>query len=263
MGGVMSSVSHSVVPSAATGRGKASQAQLTGVDVSIIVPTKSEAENLPAVLPKIPDWVDEVILVDAGSPDDTVATAKRLRPGIVVVSQDRPGKGAALRSGFAAAHGDILITLDADGSADPAEIPMFVGALLSGYDFAKGTRFAQGGMSDDITFIRKAGNWVFTTAVRLLLGGRFSDLCYGYNAFWRSALPAMNLSGADGFEIETVMELEALQKGLKICEVPSREFARLHGKSNLHAFSDGIRVLKAILVHWLAPRQIGRPAAAA
>jgi hypothetical protein len=227
----------------------ASQAFAPGVRVSIVMPTKAEAKNLPEVMPKIPRWIYELIVVDADSTDGTVEIAKKLRPDVIVVRQGQPGKGAALRSGFAAAHGDVIVTLDADGSTDPGELPMFVGALLAGFDFAKGTRFAQGGVSDDITPIRKIGNWFLTTIVKFIFGGHFTDLCYGYNAFWRKALPTMNLGDADGFEIETVMEVEALKAGMKICEVPSREHARLHGKSNLHAVRDGFRVLKAIFVH--------------
>ena len=106
--------------------------------ISVIVPTLNEAENLPHVLPRISAWVDEVILVDGRSNDATIEVARRLIPKIIVVDEQRPGKGAALRAGFAAAKGDILITLDADGSADPDEIPAFIGALLSGRISSRG-----------------------------------------------------------------------------------------------------------------------------
>ena len=118
--------------------------------VSVIVPTKNEAKNLAHVLPRIPAWVGEIVLVDGYSTDNTVAVALSLIPSIRVVNQDRPGKGAALRCGIQAARGDIIVTLDADGSADPAEIPTFVGALLSGADFVKGSRFTQGGGTTDM-----------------------------------------------------------------------------------------------------------------
>lgn len=218
-----------------------------GVSVSVIIPTKNEAANLPSVLTRIPTWVDELILVDGGSTDGTVDVAVRLRPEIIIVSQSRPGKGAALRCGFAAARGDIVITLDADGSADPTEIPLFVGALLAGYDLAKGTRFAQGGNTQDITVIRLLGNWFLKMVAKLLFGGRFTDLCYGYNAIWRNRLVDLDLDYADGFEIEAVMLVEALKGRLNICEVPSREFARIHGESKLNAIRDGIRILRAMI----------------
>jgi glycosyltransferase involved in cell wall biosynthesis len=222
--------------------------------VSVVIPTLNEARNLEHVLPKIPDWVYEVILVDGHSTDDTVEVAKRLRPDIRILEERRRGKGIALRSGFIAARGDIVVMLDADGSTDPAEIPAFVGALLAGADFAKGSRFLQGGGSADISLLRQFGNWVFTRIVRLVFGGNYSDLCYGYNAFWRSVLPHLNLD-ADGFEIETLMNVRALSRGLHVTEVPSFESERIHGQSNLHTFRDGWRVLKTLLREGWAHRK--------
>lgn len=214
--------------------------------ISVVVPAMNEAKNLPHVLPRIPDWVDEIVLVDGNSTDNTVAIAQSLIPDIAVVQQDRNGKGAALRCGFAAARGDIIITLDADGSADPAEIPAFVGALLAGADFVKGSRFLQGGGTADMEWYRKLGNWGLLNLVRLRFGGRFTDLCYGYNAFWRDVLPHLNIEDANGFEIETAMNVQALRSALKVSEVASSEFRRIHGVSNLRTIPDGWRVLKTI-----------------
>jgi glycosyltransferase involved in cell wall biosynthesis len=132
------------------------------------------------VPPHIPLWVDEVIIVDNSRP--TEQSTRQTADTNVVLRQERLGKGAALRSGFAAARGDIIVTLDADGSTDPAEIPAFVGALLAGADFVKGSRFAQGGGTDDMEWYRRLGNWGLLQLVRLRFGGRFTDLCYGYNA---------------------------------------------------------------------------------
>jgi glycosyltransferase involved in cell wall biosynthesis len=164
------------------------------------------------------------------------------------------GKGAALRSGFKVAKSDIIVMLDADGSTDPGEIPAYVSALLSGADFAKGSRFAQGGGTADMPWYRRFGNWCFVTLVRLLFGGSYTDLCYGYNAFWADVLPALNLDG-DGFEIETIMNVRALRTKLKIVEVPSFEDRRRYGEGRLRTIPDGWRVLKAIFREWLMPPQ--------
>ena len=227
--------------------------------VSVVIPTLNEEKNLPHVLARMPCWVHEVIVVDGHSTDASVQTARAHWPGCRIVLEAKRGKGAALRAGFAAAEGDIIVMLDADGSTDPGEMPAFVGALLAGADFAKGSRFAQGGGTADISHTRRLGNWVFTTAARGLFGGRFSDLCYGYNAFWRRHLPVLALSG-DGFEIETEMNLRALRFRLKVVEVPSFEAERIHGESHLHAFRDGWRVLKTIGREWRANLKDAYPA---
>src|SRR5205809_87547 len=89
-------------------------------------------------------------------------------------------------------------------------IPSWVhGALLAGADFVKGSRFLRGGGTADMPFYRKLGNWGFVLTVRVVFGGKYSDLCYGYNAFWKRVLPSLNLDG-DGFEIETIMNVRAL-----------------------------------------------------
>ena len=206
----------------------------------------NEARNLPYVLERIPDLVNEVVLVDGNSVDDTVDVARKLRPDIKVVSQDRKGKGAALRSGFAACQSDIIIMIDADGSMNPREISAYVGALLAGADFVKGSRFVQGGGTDDMEWYRRLGNWGFTKLVNIRFRGRYSDLCYGYSGFWRDALDHMSLDSDDGFEIETSMNVQALTANLVIHEVPSIEAPRIHGKSNLRTIPDGWRVLKVI-----------------
>jgi glycosyltransferase involved in cell wall biosynthesis len=229
--------------------------------VSVVVPALNEAENLPHVLPRIPDWVYEVVLVDGRSTDDTIAVAERLWPGVRVVHQTGKGKGDALRAGFAAATGDIIVMLDADGSTDPGEIPAYVGALLAGADFVKGSRFLQGGGTADMSAFRRWGNWGLTTTVRMLFGGKFSDLCYGYNAFWTRVVPTLDLD-ADGFEIETMMNVRALRAGLRVTEVPSFEAPRVHGVSNLRTFPDGWRVLTTIWRERLTPMSRSQRSAA-
>jgi glycosyltransferase involved in cell wall biosynthesis len=219
--------------------------------VSFVVPTLNEARNLPHVLPKIPLWIDEIVLVDGRSTDDTVEVARKLRPDIVVVMEKQPGKGAALRAGFQAATGDIIIMIDADGSMNPGEAALFLGALLSGADLVKGSRFLQGGGTEDMSLFRMAGNWGLTQIVRQLFGGSYSDLCYGYAAFWASAIRSLNLD-ANGFEIETQINVRALRSRLRVVEVPSFEADRIHGDSNLRAIPDGWRVLKTILREYSA-----------
>jgi glycosyltransferase involved in cell wall biosynthesis len=225
---------------------------MSNVAVSVVVPALNEAENLPHVLPKIPADVHEVILVDGPSTDDTVAVARALLPSIRVVNQEGRGKGAALRSGFKAATGEIIVMLDADGSTDPGEIPLFVEALLGGADFVKGSRFLPGAGTADMPLYRKLGNLAFVYMVRVLYGGRYTDLLYGYNAFWANVLPKLGLN-SDGFEIETEMNVRALKAGLRVAEVPSFEAERVYGEGRLQTIPDGWRVLKTVV------RELRRP----
>ena len=215
--------------------------------ISVVIPTLNEAKNLPFVFEHLNQYdIYEVILVDGFSKDDTVEVAKALRPDIKIVTQSRRGKGNALKHGFDAVTGDIVVMLDADGSANPHEIPDYVAALTGGADFAKGTRFARGGGSSDITPLRRAGNWGLNTLTNTLYGTAYSDLCYGYNAFWAHCLPHMNVD-CDGFEVETLINVRVAKAGLSIAEVGSYEADRIHGVSNLNTFRDGWRVLKTIM----------------
>lgn len=229
--------------------------------VSVVIPTKNEARNLPHVFARLPAGKCEVILVDGESTDDTVKVARELRPDITVIGQTRKGKGNALACGFAVATGDFIVMLDADGSTDPGEIPRFVDALKEGADFAKGSRFLPGGGSSDISRLRRYGNYWLNRIVNLVYGTRYTDLCYGYNAFRRECLNAMELEAGevggtdentmlwgDGFEVETLINVRIAKAGLRVAEVPSFEWSRVHGTSNLNAFSDGIRVLRTIHV---------------
>lgn len=214
--------------------------------VSVVIPAMNEAENLPHVFKTLPDWIHEVVLVDGNSTDDTVAVARELWPEVKVVRQLGTGKGDALITGFAACTGDIIVMVDADGSADGQEIVSYVCALVSGADFAKGSRFANGGGTDDMTPIRRLGNHVLCSVVNAKFGARYTDLCYGYNAFWRHCLDKIELD-CTGFEVETLMNIRVVKAGLKVQEIPSHEYLRIHGTSNLRAIRDGIRVLKVIL----------------
>ena len=229
--------------------------------VSVVIPTLNEERNLRHVLPLLPSFVDEVVIVDGRSSDGTVAETLRLRPDAMIVMEHRKGKGHALMSGFEAATGDIIVMLDADGSMDPAEIPAYVYALLGGADYAKGSRFIHGGATRDMEWYRRIGNKVLGQAVRVAFGGRYSDLCYGYNAFWRDVLPLV-AGEVPGFEVETFMNCRALAAGLRIVEVPSVEAARIHGVSNLRTFRDGARVLRTIVSEWRIHRDGYRPAPA-
>jgi len=214
--------------------------------ITVMIPTLNEAGNLPFVLNTIPSWVDEVLIVDGRSQDDTLRIARVLRPDVRVIRESRPGKGAAMKAGFEGAKGDFIIALDADGSMDGAEIGRFRDALASGADYVKGTRFGPGGGSADITKFRRFGDGGICFLIWLLFGARYTDATYGYIGVRSSSVDKIGID-SDGFEVETLIGIRAHRAGLRTAEVPCFESSRIHGTSNLHALRDGLRIFWVIV----------------
>jgi glycosyltransferase involved in cell wall biosynthesis len=227
--------------------------------ITVVIPTKNEARNIGWVLRRIGPIVDEIVIVDGLSDDGTIEAALLVRPDIVVVHHPVSGKGEAVRAGFAAATGDLVVILDADGSMDPGEIPGFVMELARGSDLVKGSRFLHGGGTTDMTGLRSLGNAALVRLANLLLGTSHTELCYGYMAFRRSRLQALDLRSS-GFEIETEIVVKAHRAGLVVTEIPSFESPRRHGTSNLNTFRDGWRVLRTLVRERFAARS-GVPSA--
>lgn len=221
--------------------------------ISVLLCTLNEEKNLPHVLPRIPSFIDEILIVDGHSTDGTVEVARRLCPSARILYQPGTGKGDALRYGIEQARGEIIVVLDADGSMDPEEMPRFIEPLLEGYDFAKGSRFLPGGGTSDMPAHRRFGNWVFTTLTNLFHRCRYTDLCYGYNAFWKESFRRVKFR-SNGFEVETEINIKIKKAGLKIIEVPSYELKRLSGRGKLRSLKDGWRILKTIFGElWAQP----------
>lgn len=232
----------------------------TAVHVSLVIPAMNEEHNIAWVLERLPAQIDEVILVDGNSSDNTIAVSRAVCPDIRVIGQERPGKGAALRAGFEAARGDIIVMIDADRSMDPAEIERFLALIGEGYDLVKGSRFMGDGGTTDMEFVRRCGNAALRGFANSLYRTRFTDLCYGFMAFRREHLAALALQG-DGFEIETEIVVRAVKSGLRVGEVGSFEQPRGHGESNLNTWRDGTRVLRVMLQErWARERRRSEPA---
>ncbi|MGA7834967.1 MAG: glycosyltransferase family 2 protein [Acidimicrobiales bacterium] len=212
----------------------------------MIIPTLNEAGNLPYVLNSIPEWVGEVLVVDGRSRDDTERVARVLSSEVLIVKQERRGKGAALQAGLEAATGDILIFMDADGSMDGREIALFKDALVKGADYVKGSRFAPGGGSVDITRLRRFGDWGICFLIWLFFGARYTDGTYGFKGVWADSLEALRVD-TDGFEVELLLDIRAHRAGLRTVEVPCFESHRIHGSSNLNAVRDGISCFNVIV----------------
>jgi hypothetical protein len=216
--------------------------------VSLLIPALNEAQNITLLLNSISKNVPEIrdIIVVDRSVDETAQVARGL--GARVIIQDGVGKGDALRQAFASKFdGDIVVTIDADGSNRTQEIPRLVEAILNGADIAKGSRFMEGGGSTDLSLIRRIGNYVFVSLVNLIWPGNYTDLCYGFLAIRKDALMTLTPHlDSKYFEIETEICIEARKLGLKVVEVPSIELKRVYGASKLRGVHDSFRIMRTI-----------------
>lgn len=218
-------------------------------DVTVVIPTLNEEKSIAEVIRELSQMgYDNILVVDGNSRDRTVEIAKEFGANVIV--QNGRGKGAALRQAFNHddLDGDVIVIMDADGSMDPKEIPVLIKALDSGADLVKGSRFLRYGYSEDMNLIRRIGNRFFLSLVNWFWSANYTDLCYGFGAFRRDAIEKLcPYLKSTNFEIETEVFIKAKKLGLKIREVPSIEFRRRHGKSNLSIFRDGFYILKTIL----------------
>jgi glycosyltransferase involved in cell wall biosynthesis len=231
------------------------------VSISVVIPTLNEAESLAYTFARIPPCVDEIVIVDGHSSDGTVEVACALSADVRILLQHGKGKGNALACGFAAARGDIIVAIDADGSTDPAEIPAFVQPLLEGADFVKGSRFIEGANSGDITPTRGLGNKTLNGVVNVLFGTQYTDFSYSYSAFWRHCLEHMCVTTTSKGEIEALMSLRIARAGLKVAEVPSIAPERIYYESPLSGWRYGRWMMATIVRERLrsAPTQAPAP----
>jgi glycosyltransferase involved in cell wall biosynthesis len=217
-------------------------------EVGVVIPTLNEEKNIEHVLFNLKnEGYHNILVIDGKSKDKTAHIATR--NGVKVVLQNGKGKGNAIRQGLNNGYlnADAIVMMDADGSMDPKEIHRYVEALNSGADVVKGSRFMKGGYSYDMSLLRRIGNKLMLTVINLLWSAKYTDLCYGFAAFNKKAIKTLvpHLK-SQNFEIETEIFLKALDLGLVVKEVPSTEFIRKNGQSNLNSFRDGFKIFMKI-----------------
>ncbi len=222
--------------------------------VGVAIPAFNEEKNIGDVLSQL-NYLGfgNVLVIDGSSKDGTLQVA--VENGAKIVLQDGRGKGQAIRQVLSNDYldSDALVLMDADGSMAAKEVPRFVEALNQGADVAKGSRFISGGGSYDMTPLRRFGNTIMTSTVNFLCNSRYTDLCYGFVAFNKKAMKALApVLESNNFEIETEVFIKAQKLGLKVVEVPSIEYKRKSGKSNLNTFRDGYKILKTIALSSLS-----------
>ena len=229
--------------------------------VSLIIPAMNESATLTSIIDSVPTYVDEIIVIDGRSKDNTFEIASNHPRVNKVLRQRSRGKGAALSLGFAMATCDLVAIIDADGSMDPAELQDFLN-MFPQAEIVKGSRSKKlGGTSADLTIFRDLGNRVLTKLCNFWFKENWTDLAYGYAVVDRKALGKLGLSSYDemgsvfghksygqGFEIEALIFCRSSKWGFRVLEVASAEHRRISGSSNLRAIRDGFRVLSAIII---------------
>ncbi len=201
------------------------------LSVAVIIPALNEEESIGQVLAAIPVGVaDEIIVVDGGSSDDTVAIARA--GGARVVHQPRRGYGRACAAGVAAAQGDVVLFLDADGADDPVQIPNLLAPILDEQaDMVLGSRLAGEVTAGAMPWHQRFGNWLAAGLIRFLYGLPLTDLS-PFRAVSRQSLLGLEMEEMT-YGWPTEMIVKAARRGWRVVETPVRYRPRLGGRSKI------------------------------
>jgi glycosyltransferase involved in cell wall biosynthesis len=211
-----------------------------GLKISVVIPCYNEEAGIQSVIESMPPYVDEIVVVDNNSTDRTGEVARSL--GAVVVFQGRKGYGAAYQAGLPAATGDVIATLDGDGTYPADEIALLVDALEDRrLDFISGARFPLRNPAA-MNFTNKVGNLVLTIATAVLWLRPLRDSQSGMWVFRKSVLPRIRLT-SDGMPLSEEIKIEAIRVcGSRFAEVGIDYRPRI-GEVKLQKWRDGWRNL--------------------
>lgn len=221
--------------------------------VSVIIPAYNEAGTLREIVAKVmavslsPHEM-EVIVVDNNSTDDTFAIATSL-PNVRVLQEKQPGKGAAVRAGFAAATGDILLIQDADLEYDPLDFPELIAPLLAGEaDALVGIRTPTETTKHVWSFLYFLGNFAITFASNILYGAKIPEYTGGYKVFTKQAVELVTVRSHD-FAYEHELVCKILKRGMRVAHLPIRYYPRDYTEGKKINWRDGFKILWAVLKH--------------
>jgi glycosyltransferase involved in cell wall biosynthesis len=216
---------------------------------ALVIPTLNEIDGVRAIMPRIKkDWVDEIVFVDGNSTDGTIEYVKE--HGYTLVIEKRPGARHALVEAVNNLDSDIIVTFSPDGNCIPEVIPELIRKVEEGYDMVIASRFADGARSHDDTLVTAFGNWMFTTLVNLLHGGKYTDVMNIYRAYTKKLVKDLGLDQDSTFAAgerlfrtnlgwEPILSVRASRRKLRIAEIPADEPPRIGGKGKLRAFRWG------------------------
>ena len=225
--------------------------QMNSLSISVVIPAYNEEKNIEDVLlrtkatMKALQFPHEIIVVDDGSTDKTRSLAAKHKVTIVKNGRNQ-GKGRALRMGFEKATGDILVTMDADGSHRPEEIKKLIVPLLNGADFVMGSRFIGKRKKDAVKRLHILGNHLFNVMIFILTKRRITDSQTGFRAFTKKVCKELKIT-SKGYTVETELTVKALKNGYSVQEEQITCEKRREGCSHLNPLVDGFKILKTII----------------
>ena len=219
--------------------------------LSVIIPVYNEELTIGNIIDRVKAVVkqtglkNEVIVVDDCSYDKSLEVAKG-HSAKVYTLKSHLGKGYALRAGFVKAKGDIVVTIDSDGSHKPEELPLVIAPIVQNKaDLVIGSRY----LNQKNVAARKLnafGVKLFNSLIELLTGVAITDSQSGYRAMKREVLKSQNPQAA-GYEIESEMLVKTAQKNFRITEVPISFEQRTYGRSGVDPLIDGFKILLSIV----------------
>jgi glycosyltransferase involved in cell wall biosynthesis len=225
--------------------------------VSIVIPAFNEEATIGNTITRTLTTLEatrlpyEVIVVDDGSTDQTRTRAQH-RSVTLLTNGKNQGKGSALKRGFTHATGAIVITIDADGSHDPADIKKLLTPALNGADVVIGSRFANGQGNHATKKLHLIGNHLINLVIRVLTGKHITDSQTGFRALKREVIQEIRIA-SQGYQVETELTVKSLKNGNHVQEVPIRISPRADGASHLCPLRDGLKIFKTIMESSINP----------
>jgi glycosyltransferase involved in cell wall biosynthesis len=214
--------------------------------VTVVVYTLNEIDGMKQIMPLIKkEWYDELIIIDGGSTDGTIEYAKE--HGYAVYVQEEPHWAGGYKEAHKRATGDVIIDFSPDGNSVPEVIPQLVKKMQEGYDMVIASRYEEGAVSEDDSWLTSFGNALFTGMINLLFRAKYSDVLVIYRAYRKEIVYEMKLDRDYSQAFTSQISIRAAKFKKKVTQIPGDEPPRVGGQQKMNPLRDGFRNLFLIL----------------